>query len=661
MDTLRRDRVGAYGNGNGLTPTLDGFAAHGVRFTQARAHAPMTLPSHTAILTGLTPRRNGVRNNTAFRLDDRVPTLATFLRRAGYRTGAFVGAFVLDARFGLARDFDEYDDRLPLREDPSFHFSERRAADVVKAAADWIEPPAPAHQGPNPQHPAPWFAWVHLFDPHAPYDAPPEYRSGRSPYDAEVAYADAMLGTLVARLRDAHQLENTLIVATADHGESLGEHGETTHGLFAYEATIAVPLIVSAPRLDAAIVDTPAGHVDVVPTILDLAGIPVPQGLDGASLARPQPADRAIEFEALDAALTRGWAPLQGLVQRGVKYIDLPEPELYDLHADPAERTNIVAGDSRTEALRRLLTNLEAAPAAPKASPAPVDSEAAARLRALGYVGGTATRRHAPAPQDDPKRLVALSERFNLAVTLFDSGRSGEALGEFVAVLRERPDFLTARTSAAVALMNAGRAREAADLLRAAPAEQQSSPELLTRLGAALRDAGDLRGAAVALEQARAAAPDNADAAEDLATVYAAMRRTDAARALLKDLVARNPGMSGAWYNLGLVELQSGRGDAAAGALQHAVERQPSYGDAWNALGAALVSRDKAAAIDAWVHAERLLPRDYDLLFNLGVVLADANDARAVPYLRRFAAEAPPERYARDIASVRQRLARLER
>ena len=294
IDTLRRDRVGAYGNTAGLTPTLDGLAAAGLRYAHAFSHAPMTLPAHASILTGRTPVRHGVRNNGGFRLADDVPTLATVLRGAGYRTGAFVGAFVLDARYGLSRGFDNYDDRYPQRGETSFDFAERRAADVVQAAGDWILSMPPA---------SPWLAWVHLFDPHAPYDAPAEDRAGRAPYDAEVAYADAMIGRLLERLRAGHALDHTVIVVTADHGESLGDHGEATHGLFAYEPTLAVPLIVGGQGVGPGVVDGAVGHADILPTLCDLLGIAAPSGLDGRSLIASPGPDRLVYFEALDASL----------------------------------------------------------------------------------------------------------------------------------------------------------------------------------------------------------------------------------------------------------------------------------------------------------------------------------------------------------------------
>jgi arylsulfatase A-like enzyme/Flp pilus assembly protein TadD len=711
IDTLRRDRVGAYGNRSGLTPTLDKLSGQGLRFSHAYSHVPLTLPAHTSILTGLTPRRHGVRNNTTFRLDDKVPTLATVLRDAGYRTGAFIGAFVLDARFGLNRGFDEYNDRLPHSDRASFRFAERRAAEVVKLAGDWILRPSTGGSQNNPQ---PWFAWVHLYDPHAPYDAPAEYRPGRAPYDAEVAYTDAMLGQLVDRLRSSHPVVPTLIVVTADHGESLGEHGETTHGLFAYDATIAVPLIITATGsstatgsrgaattrsrvmstagdgvvattgspsthngtevaafdssvfIRPAVVDTPVAHMDIVPTILDLAGVRTPDGLDGQSLVNATPRDRPLYFEALDAYLTRNWAPLSGVVQDGWKYIDLPLPELYDLSADPHEERNEIGSDPRGDSLRRMLQQLQVTRqmSPPRAT---IDQDAAARLRSLGYVGPAApipqaTARRRITEADDPKRLVGLNERFNSALTAFDEGRSGAALADFLAILEDRPDFVAARTSAATVLLQEGRSRDAVSLLRAAPPDQAESGELLARLGAALWAAGDLRSAVAALEHARRSGNQNPELLNDLAVVYAALGRGADARAMFHELLTLDPASATAWYNLGLFELQANRPEEAAGAFQHAVELEPGYGVAWQALGAALVRRDRLAAADAWRHAERLLPGDYDLLFNLAMVLADGRKPTdAIPYLRRFAAEAPRDRYADDLLRVRAILSRLER
>src|SRR5437867_2287290 len=297
IDTLRADRVGPR-----LTPALDRLASGGVRFTQAHAHAPLTLPAHTSILTGLAPPSHGVHNNGSTALADSTPTLATMMRGAGYRTGAFVGAFVLDARFGLSRGFDVYDDRVGSDTGPvTFAFAERTADRVTALAADWIlsparpdardqrlttnERPTTNDQRPmtNDQRPrSPWFCWIHLFDPHAPYRAPEQ--RGADPYDTEVAFTDAELGKLLDRLRAAGQFDSTLIVVVADHGESLGEHGEATHGLFAYEPTLHIPLIVAGQSIRAAVSGASAGQADLVPTVLDLLGVTPPAYVDGETL-----------------------------------------------------------------------------------------------------------------------------------------------------------------------------------------------------------------------------------------------------------------------------------------------------------------------------------------------------------------------------------------
>jgi len=678
IDTLRQDRVGAYGKTSGLTPNIDRIAAQGVRYAHAFSPVPLTLPAHASILTGLLPVRHGIHTNTGFRLDERVPTLASVAKSGGYRTGAFVGAFVLDGRFGLNHGFDEYDDRLPHGDRASFHFAERRGADVVAAAAAWIlsggsglgtrglaspQLATASTQSPaaSPQSLAssPWLAWVHLFDPHAPYDAPAEYRAGRTAYDAEVAYADAMVGRLLEQLDAAHALDRTLVVLTADHGESLGEHGETTHGLFAYNSTLSVPLVMKGPSIAPATVEAPVLHTDITPTILDLIGLSIEQPVDGQSLVRPPSRERPLYFEALDASLTRGWAPLRGILQGDLKYIDLPDAELYDLATDPVELQNRIDRDPRADPMKRALQVVTTQQTgAPRVA---LENEAAGRLRSLGYTAGSASRTAVTAA-DDPKRLVALNERFNTALTAFDEGRSQEALSAFLEILHERPDFVAARTSAATVLLASGRNSEAVDLLRAGLKQQSDSPELLARLGSALRESGDLRGSADVLERARRGGDDNPDLLNDLAVVYAGLGRSDEARAIFKQLLDRNPSSATTWFNLGLFELQHRRQAEAIDAFRRATSIDAGYGEAWHALGAALVDGDVPGAIDAWRHAERLLPREYDLLFNLGMILADSRTpADALPYLRRFAQEVPRDRYAGDLARVRATIERLER
>ena len=471
-----------------------------------------------------------------------------------------------------------------------------------------------------------------------------------------------MLGQLFDRLRAAHALDRTLVIVTADHGESLGEHGETTHGLFAYDATLAVPLILAGPSIG------PGSSTRLSATSTSCRRCSICSvsacrpGLDGESLVHPPASDRALYFEALDANLTRGWAPLTGVVRGGWKYIDLPIPELYDLAADPGETKNLADRDrARMDAMAAALKSIVSSGSAAGA-PRALDADAAARLRSLGYTGGLAGPRARPyTDADDPKRLVGLSERFDTALEWFSEGRRDEALQAFEAIVAERPDFNTARTSAATALLSEGRAADAVALLRQAPPDQAGSPEILAKLGAAMSAAGDLAGAVATLERARQAGDENPDLFNDLGVIYARLGRTADARRMFETLVRQAPSAAGTWFNLGVLELGAGRAEAAAAALRRAVDAAPSYGEAWQALGAALVESDPNGAIDAWRRAEPLRPKDYDLLFNLGMTLADRHRGpEAVPYLERFLREAPRDRYARDMPAVRAALARAK-
>jgi arylsulfatase A-like enzyme/Tfp pilus assembly protein PilF len=679
IDTLRADRVGAY-SGRTLTPTLDALAARGVRFARAWAHVPLTLPAHTSILTGLIPPTHGVHNNGSTALAPETPTLASLLHDAGYRTGAFVGAFVLDARFGLSRGFDIYDDRVGSDTGPvTFAFAERSAVEVVRLAGDWILQSAISNQSAipsqsavpiqsairNPQSAMAWFAWIHLFDPHAPYRAP-EQRAA-DPYDNEVAFADAQLGALLERLRTAGQLDSTLVVVVADHGESLGDHGEATHGLFAYEPTLRIPLIIAGPSIQPAVVDAAASQSDLLPTIVEMLGVKPPSRVDGQSMLpalRGEPApDRPIYFEALDAYLTRHWAPLTGIVSNGWKYIDLPDAELYDLAQDPGELHNQVGNEhDRAVTLGRRLTEwaplstLSTSSRQP-ARDVPIDADAAARLRSLGY---TASQSRPAAPKsytsaDDPKRLLDLDRRYERALTLTGERQYAEAAALLQSVVADRPDFTVAYLNLASVYIASGDPRRAIVLIEDAAKRGVTSPELQARLGTAYLTVGDLdRASATLAPVARPEIPGGLDAMNSLGIILTQQRRYDRARKLLSDVLARSPRSATTWSNLGLLELQDHRLAEASRAFEQAVAADPRLGQAWEGLGASRIGADPAAAIDAWRRALELEPRNYDLLFNLVATLRDrGRAAEARPYAERFVREAPPERYTRDIEAIR--------
>jgi arylsulfatase A-like enzyme len=473
VDALRADRLRP-----DLMPTLTDLASRGVRFERVYAHAPTTLPSHASVLTGLLPPSHGVRND-AFQLDDTVVTLAELLQASGYRTGAFVGSSLLDVRYGLDQGFDEYDDRYESSATGHLGLDERHAADVLSAAASWI-----AGQR------EPWFSWIHLADPHAPYEAPARRRQG---YDGEVAYVDEAIGRFLSALPRG-LIDRVVVIVTADHGESLGDHGERTHGLFAYDATLRVPLVIAGPGIAPRVVAGLASHVDVMPTILALTGA-ASRASDGRSLVPllkgEQLPDRPVYFEALDASLTRGWAPLTGVVAEGWKFIDLPMPELYDLATDRLERTNRLDGNrQRSVRMRDLTMRLRtSAPRADGAGPL-AEPEARARLRSLGYVGSASWRLGAWRVEDDPKRLLDLHLRFERARDLA-AGDPQAAIAELRSLTARRPDFAAAYDLAGALLVATGRPREAVALVAEARSGGLRHRMLAERLAEALIAAGD--------------------------------------------------------------------------------------------------------------------------------------------------------------------------
>jgi len=468
IDTARRDRYGCYGDQDARTPSLDALAADGVRFADAVTSVPLTLPSHATLLTGLYPPSHGVHDNGVDVLGPEPSTLAEVLSARGYATGAFVGAFVLDARFGLDRGFDAYDftvDQDGYR--PSMpDFNERSADTVTDAALAWL-----SEQATGPDAP-PFFAWLHYFDPHLPYTSPlaslPEFRD--RPYDAEIAFADQQLQRVIDWLERTGQRDRTLVVVTSDHGEALGEHGELTHGMFIYEGTMAVPLVMSCPSLIAGPVvhDGPVvGLVDLRPTIEDLLGIASDQAMDGLSLLGDLPADRTIYMETAGPRRMAGCAVLHGLRSSANKYIQAPESEYYDLHQDPAEEHNLfprVAAELGPwqDALLARLTGRPVSSAAERT----LTDEEMRRLGSLGYTISTS-----PADSDtlpDPKWRIRQFNDGMKAQELYDARQYDQAARLSRQVIRSCPDCLNATRVLAFSELRRGNADTAIAILEEA-------------------------------------------------------------------------------------------------------------------------------------------------------------------------------------------------
>jgi arylsulfatase A-like enzyme/Flp pilus assembly protein TadD len=655
IDTLRGDALGSYG-GRAATPRLDALAASGARFTFAHAHAVVTLPSHTSLFTGLYPYQHGVRDNTGFRVRAGQVTLATRLKALGFVTGAFVGAFPLDQRFGLNQGFDVYDDRLP-ESGPTvdFELPERRADQVVGAATAWIG-----------QQQTPWFSWVHVFDPHAPYRPPAPYDTQyvADPYAGEVAWTDAALAPLLDQLRTLSR--PTLVIVTADHGESLGEHGELTHGIFAYDATLRVPLIVaevtpggSASTTRGRTIDTPVRHVDVVPTVLDAVGVPADTTLAGTSLldviSTGRGETRPSYFEAMTANLSRGWAPLRGVLVDRDKYIDLPIPERYDLTADPAEQRNLAASDANRAQV--LLNTLRTFDTAPPAQPGEESTAVLDRLRALGYIGGSpAPPRERYTEADDPKQLIDLDKMLHDAGDLYSRGRREESVAAFRAVITRRPDTADAYRYLAFVYWQTGRPADAIAILESALARGLTQRDIRVKLGIYLAESGAAARAIPLLEEMSA---DDSEVLNALGIAYGQSGRVADAMRTFERALQVDSTSALSHQNIATLQLRTGNFAASEASFRRAISIDPALAGAYTGLGVTLARLNRLPeALDAWRKAVSLNPTDFNALFNLTMELFESGQAgEARRYGQQFVATAPPAFFAADIAQVRARLA----
>jgi arylsulfatase A-like enzyme/Flp pilus assembly protein TadD len=621
LDTTRADHLGAYGFRSAETPALDALAASGIRFANAGSPVPLTLPAHAAILSGLLPIHHGIRDNGGASFPAGRETLPKLLQHAGYRTAAFVGSFVLDHRFGLGGGFDVYDDEI--RRDPnqrSTFDAERSGGEVTDRALAWLDR----------EDARPFFAWVHLYDAHAPYEPPEPFRSRHagSLYDGELAYVDAQVGRIVDDLRKRGQLKRTIIAIVGDHGESLGEHGELTHGLLLYEPTLHVPLIVSAPGLlAAAVIEQPISSVDLAPTLGKLLGVTFAANakLDGHDLSasllansEPMPADLFAETEY---PAIFGWSDLATLRRGHLKLIASPKPELYDLAADPRETRNLLSDERRT--YRDLSTSLELlrAGAAPAATAPAVDAETRAKLASLGYVAPTAAA-NGNGARPDPLDMAPLFHAFEEANWASNAGHPDEAIARLKPIVAADPANAVFRGSLARALRSAGRLTEAIPLYRQATAMAPHDPETWYNLAVALQEAGETREAGVAIREAIRRDDQRPEAHNALGIAYSAEGKANEARAEFEKAIAIDPLDARAFNNLGNTYRDVGQFDQAATAYSHAMTLAPGYADPLNGLGVIEVQRDHpAAAVPLFDRALQAAPRFYEAQLNRGIAL----------------------------------------
>lgn len=579
IDTLRPDHVTAQ-----IAPSLARLHSEALVFDAAISVGPLTLPAHTSLMTGLLPPAHGVRDNHIVSLDPSVPTYAEWIKARGYDTAAFVSAVVLDRRYGLAKGFDVYDDTMPEQS------PDRSAADTLARAERWLT----SREGKD----APFFLWIHAFEPHAPYVT--------GSYASEVRAVDRELGRFFEMLRARGLWENTVLSVTSDHGESLGEHGEDTHGFFIYDSTIRIPWILKAPTVATGHFAPQVRVLDIMPTMLALAEIsetpePVLAGADGTDLSAylSRGIDPGLDAysETLLPKHQFNWSELKSFRTSTLKYIDAPKPELYRWHDDPGETRNVIASDAAIAArMQSIVANASKSVfAAPRRER--TDVVEAEKFLALGYIGQpNVASEDGGTPRPDPKDKIEIYRLVMTALTLSESGHANDAL----------------------------------DALRRAAVLEPDGTQIHYLTGVILGNQERYREAAAALERTVTLNPRHVLARFKLALAYLRLGQTDRAETVLQAVVADEPRNMRAYQNLATLAYARGDLARAESLARHATEIDPAYFDAWNTLGAVYVLMKRPAeAIASLTRAVALSPRSGQAQYNLSLALRLKGDLQA--------------------------------
>jgi len=591
VDTLRADKLGCYGDTLARTPTMDAWAAAGIRFEDCISQTPLTLPSHTTILTGTLPIFHGIRDNGGFVVPAELTTLAESFKARGYETGAFVSAYVLDSKWGLNQGFDTYFDRFDLSRFERISLGEvqRPANEVIDEALGWIDAKKDGK----------FFAWIHLYDPHTPYEPPEPFRSEypRNPYLGEIAFADSQLARLAEYIDRQALRDRLFLVLAADHGESLGEHLESTHGFFIYQAALHVPLIIVTPfrRLQGVVAPATVGLVDVMPTVCEMAGVPVPSGIQGRSLVPAffEPGagpDRLAYSETFYPRYHFGWSDLRSVQDGRFKLILAPVPELYDLDRDPGEEKNLVYLEkkvfedlsARAEALME-----EAEKNALEVDLEKVDEETREKLAALGYVGSFMDSSKLKGQKlANPKDKIGVFNELSRARESGLGGEPEEAIRTIQAIIDEDPDIADAHFGLGNVLYKARRFVEASE---------------------AFKKALELK-------------PDDSFAVINVANCYQALGRYDEAETFVLDYIARGFEDSQLYFLLGNIKVRHGQPDKAIPYFEKCLEMNPRSASSHNALGAVYINRDadgdQARAEEHFAAAASINPTLMSLRYN---------------------------------------------
>jgi arylsulfatase A-like enzyme/Flp pilus assembly protein TadD len=638
IDTLRSDRLSCYTDEHLKTPNIDSLAEKGILFSRAFAHTSTTLPSHANILLGTTPLYHGVHENSNFIVREEFLTLAEHLKSYGYSTGAFVGAFPLDSRFGLTQGFDIYDDDYDRQYYQTLSSLERKAEVVLDRAMEWLK-----------GQESPWFLWIHCFDPHNPYEPPEPFKTQyeKHPYNGEVAYVDFVLEKLFSYLEENHYYDNTLVIFTGDHGESLGQHGEMTHGFFAYNSSIWIPLIIAVPGVKKGKVEHYVSHIDIFPTVCDVLDIKKPSFLQGVSLLPAIKGKKLskipIYFESLYPYYSRGWAPLKGFIYDREKFIDSPLPELYGLDEDFDELKNLAERKNldRYRNLLEVIIKNQSSPEGIKAEKR-IDRESLEKLRSLGYVSSSlVSKKESFGPEDDIKVLLPYSNKATEAMDLYKEGKVKEGFELLKKIVTERTDVDIAYYNLASLYEKQRRFREALEVLKLGLENIPSSyeifynyvrlliqagqydeiikafgemkfrqmehdPEIWNNLGIAYGKKGDSEKAIEIYEKAISIDNEYAVPFCNLGNVYYSLSlKTKDARVFQKSIqsfkkaIELDPDYPTPYYGLGIAYRQAGNLNGAIYCLEKALELRPDFGQALYNLGLVYLEKgDKDKALD---------------------------------------------------------------
>ncbi len=644
IDTMRADRLS-----RGFTPTLDRLAARGLRFSEARTVVPLTLPAHVSIMTGQFPAAHGIRLNGG--AEPSGSTLAARLKAADYQTRAVVGAFVLDRRFGLAAGFDEYDDQIARDPQATDRLqADRRANEVVDRALALLAKTAVDR---------PWFLWVHFYDPHAPYDPPADarVRAGGDAYNGEISFVDAELTRLLSAIDARPDGKQTAVMVVGDHGESLGEHGEPTHGMLLFEAALRVPMIVVGPGVVAGERRDPASLIDILPTALALAAQPR-EDTPGRNLLETASADRESYAETEYPSIA-GWTPLKSLVQDRWKLITADQPFLFDLQSDAGERENLARVRLPiVQAMSARLTAIGSRSSVVGEKPA-VSLETAERLRSLGYVAPSA----APvsnAGGKNPAEMMDAWAAYESALTAVNSGRVAAALPALLKLSTAYPSSSIFESTYARALASSGRRQEALARFRAAVKQWPADATLYHELAVVARDMGLPDEARRAEEAALALNVSDPAAHNGKGLLLAdAGRSSDAAKAF-EEAVRLDP--TNAVYQTNLGNARRALGDVAGAAIAYrkALELAPQLGDAANGLGAVLVQQKHLPEAIRWLEQAAKDPLFVEAQLNLGIALQESGNADRAKAQYRLVLAAK-NAAARERDAARTLLSQLEK